>query len=226
MTKKLFSLSILFSVLTCFAQQTAGKEWTISTEDTRLTIGITDKGQLSICNLRNPAAGWNWTAEPSVFPLMDKVTVDGKTAPVEWKYKDCIQDNSDGQKLTLRFVCGQPALFIKCDLTKLDDFTLNQLTNDEVIAIDQDPLGKQGIAATKDPNYQVMVKDLEDGSKAVGLFNLTENDLKITAPWNTLKLSGKQKVRDLWRQKDLGVFGDKFDSEVPPHGVALVKVSK
>jgi alpha-galactosidase len=117
-------------------------------------------------------------------------------------------------------------LIIGCDLTRLDDFTMNLLTNDEVIAIDQDPLGKQGTAVLKDANYQVIVKELEDGSKAVGLFNLTENDLKISTPWDALKLSGKQLVRDVWRQKDLGVFTDKFESLVPPHGVVLVKIRK
>ena len=117
-------------------------------------------------------------------------------------------------------------LLIGCDLTRLDDFTLNLLTNDEVIAIDQDPLGKAALPGVKNENYVIMVKDMEDGSKAVGLFNLTENDLKITAPWSALKLSGKQNVRDVWQQKDLGTFSDKFESMVPRHGVVLVKIGK
>ena len=117
-------------------------------------------------------------------------------------------------------------LLIGCDLTRLDDFTLNLLTNDEVIDIDQDPLGKQATPVLKTADYQIMVKELEDGSKAVGLFNLTENDLKIPVTRAALQLSGNQTVRDVWRQKDLGIFKDKFESVVPPHGVTLVKVSK
>jgi alpha-galactosidase len=117
-------------------------------------------------------------------------------------------------------------LLIGCDLNKLDAFTLNLLTNDEVIAIDQDPLGKQGLAVIKDPNYQVMVKELEDGGKAVALFNLSDNDLKIAAPWDKMGISGKQTVRDLWRQKDLGIFNGEFVSIVPGHGVVIVKISK
>jgi len=117
-------------------------------------------------------------------------------------------------------------LLIGCDLTKLDDFTLSLLTNDEVIAIDQDPLGKQAIALIKTNDFQIMVKELEDGSKAVGLFNLTKNELKISVSWDALKISGKQTVRDLWRQKELGVFSDSFESVVPSHGVVLVKISK
>lgn len=117
-------------------------------------------------------------------------------------------------------------LLIGCDLTKLDNFTLSLLTNDEVIAVDQDPLGKQGTAAFKNSDYQIIVKDVEDGSKVVGLFNLTENDLNISAPWTTLRIKGKHLVRDLWRQKDLGYFQDKFDGLVPPHGVVLIKLTK
>jgi len=69
-------------------------------------------------------------------------------------------------------------------------------------------------------------KELEDGSIAVGLFNLTENNLKISAPWPALKINGKQMVRDVWQQKDIGVFSDKYESTVPPHGVVLVRISK
>lgn len=117
-------------------------------------------------------------------------------------------------------------LLIGCDLTKLDDFTLNLLTNDEVIDIDQDPLGKQAIPVLKTADFQIMVKELEDGSKAVGLFNLTENDLKMSVTREALKLTGTQTIRDVWRQKELGVLTDKFESVVAPHGVILVKISK
>ena len=63
-------------------------------------------------------------------------------------------------------------LLIGCDMTQLDDFTLSLLTNDEVIAIDQDPLGKQAARVAQEGQMQVWAKDLEDGSKAVGLFNV------------------------------------------------------
>jgi hypothetical protein len=117
-------------------------------------------------------------------------------------------------------------LLIGCDLTKLDDFTTNLLTNDEVIALDQDPLGKQALPVVQNENYVIMVKELEDGSQAVGLFNLSEKDQVIPVSWDTLKITGEQKVRNLWRQKDLGTFTHSFESLVPSHGVVLVKISK
>ncbi|MGV8094302.1 MAG: hypothetical protein AB2L24_20780 [Mangrovibacterium sp.] len=115
-------------------------------------------------------------------------------------------------------------LLIGCDLTKLDDFTLNLLANDEVIAINQDPLGKQALPLIKNENYIIMVKKLIDGTKAVGLFNVSGSDIKITLPWDLLEISGKHIVRDVWRQKDLGIFEKEFVSEVPSHGVVLIKI--
>ncbi len=109
-------------------------------------------------------------------------------------------------------------------MTRLDAFTLNVLCNSEVIAVDQDPLGKQAQILRKTDNEFVMVKELEDGSKAVGLFNLSEQPAKLAVSWAELDISGKQHVRDLWRQKDLGRFNKEFQTEVPRHGVALVRL--
>ena len=66
---------------------------------------------------------------------------------------------------------------------------------------------------------------MEDGSKAVGLFN--RNDFKhqkVTVSWTDLKIQGKCRVRDLWRQKDLGVYKKDFSTTVPSHGVVLLRV--
>jgi hypothetical protein len=116
-------------------------------------------------------------------------------------------------------------LLLGCDLSKLDDFTLNLLTNDEVLAIDQDPLGKQAEQKTVKDNYQVWVKELEDGNKAIGIFNLSDDYQNISATWSELQLSSKQNLRDLWRQKDLGSFENSFTIKVAPHGVMLIKAS-
>ncbi len=114
-------------------------------------------------------------------------------------------------------------LLIGCDLSKLDDFTLNLLTNDEVIAVDQDPLGKQAQQILKADDYQVWVKEMEDGSRAIGIFNLSGKDNVVRFYWNKLGLADKQKVRDLWRQKDLGTFPGLFATKLAPHGVVLIK---
>jgi alpha-galactosidase len=115
-------------------------------------------------------------------------------------------------------------LLIGCDMTQLDPFTLNLLENDEVLAVDQDPLGKEAVTVAKNGETCVYAKDLEDGSKAVGLFNLGETETRVQINWSDLGLAGKLQVRDLWRQKDIGKFKNSFRATVPRHGVVLVRV--
>jgi alpha-galactosidase len=117
-------------------------------------------------------------------------------------------------------------LLIGCDMTRLDNFTLGLLCNDEVLEVDQDPLCRQASRVMQDTtnNIEIWTKPMADGSKAIGLFNRSEADTTMTAKWADLGLTGGQKVRDLWRQKDLGQFADSFTTPVPLHGVVLVRV--
>ena len=115
-------------------------------------------------------------------------------------------------------------LFFSGDMAKLDDFTLNVLCNAEVIDIDQDALGKQAKPLVQDEETLIVSKPMEDGSLAVGLFNLAEMPRQIKVDWSLLGVQGRERVRDLWRQKDLGVFESSYSPEVPRHGVALVRL--
>jgi alpha-galactosidase len=118
-------------------------------------------------------------------------------------------------------------LLLGCDLTKLDDFTLSLLSNDEVLDVNQDPLARQASLIVRDAPGQVEVwaKSLEDGSKAVGLFNRSPAETTVTAKWSDLGINGGQTVRDLWRHQDAGKFDGSFTATVPRHGVVLVKIS-
>lgn len=131
--------------------------------------------------------------------------------------------NEQYTHVSLWCLLAAPLIF-SGDLTKLDEFTLSLLTNDEVIEVDQDPLGRQASRVAQEGDGHVWAKDMEDGSKAVGLFNVGEMETTVTARWSDLGLKGKQRVRDLWRQKDVGVFEDKFEKKVPRHGVVLVRI--
>jgi alpha-galactosidase len=115
-------------------------------------------------------------------------------------------------------------LLIGCDMAQLDDFTLNLLTNDEVLEVSQDPLGKQARRVTQADNLEVWAKEMQDGSLAAGLFNRGGAEKKVAANWSELGLSGKQIVRDLWRQKDLGEFDNQFSANVARHGVVLIRL--
>ena len=115
-------------------------------------------------------------------------------------------------------------LLIGCPLEQLDAFTLGLLTNDEVLAIDQDELGHEAAQKFADERSQVWVKELADGSHAIGLFNLAETPQQLSVTWTQLGLSGAQSVRDLWRQQDLGAAPESFTALVPRHGVMLIRV--
>jgi alpha-galactosidase len=118
-------------------------------------------------------------------------------------------------------------LLLGCDLTKLDPFTISLLTNDEVIDVNQDPLGKQGTVVSRMDSCGVLAKPMQDGSIAVGLFNVTDSiSRKISVKWKELGIEGKYIVRDLWRQKDIGILEDIFLAEVKPHGVVMVSLRK
>ncbi|MHB1938552.1 MAG: putative Ig domain-containing protein [Acidobacteriaceae bacterium] len=116
-----------------------------------------------------------------------------------------------------------PLLF-SGDMTRLDQFTLNVLCNSEVIDIDQDSLGKQGVIVKQTSREFILKKPLEDGSLAVGLFNLTSEPRSMSVDRKKLRLQGRQTVRDVWRQRNLGPFAGDFSATVPPHGVILVRL--
>lgn len=116
-------------------------------------------------------------------------------------------------------------LILGNDLTQMDDFTLSLLTNDEVLEVNQDPLGIMADRMVKDGDTEVWAKDMEDGSKAVGLFNRGDDGAQeVVVKWADLGITGCHKVRDLWRQQDLGLYSKSFTTEVNRHGVALLRV--
>ena len=115
-------------------------------------------------------------------------------------------------------------LLIGCDLTKLDDFTLSLLTNDEVIEVNQDELGAQAAVVAEGPRAQVWAKPMSDGSLVFALYNTHEMNTKITIDFDALGLEGRWLVRDLWRQKDLGIYSVQYSAEVLGHATHLVRL--
>jgi alpha-galactosidase len=115
-------------------------------------------------------------------------------------------------------------LMLGMNLPDNDEWTTALLTNPEVLAVDQDPLGKQ--ARRRDIPQQgeeLWVKELSDGSLAVGFFNRTEKVAKVNYAWHHLGFPSAPKVRDLWLRKDLSRQED-FTTELPPHGCTLLRV--
>jgi alpha-galactosidase len=115
-------------------------------------------------------------------------------------------------------------LLIGCDMTKMTPFTVSLFSNDEVLAVNQDSLGKQGYRLKQNGSTEVWMKPLDDGSLAVAFFNRGPTAVDVAVAWSELKLSGRQSVRDLWRQKDMGNFDDHYSVHVASHGAELFKI--
>jgi len=117
-------------------------------------------------------------------------------------------------------------LLIGCDMSNLDQFTLDLLTNDDVLAIDQDPLGKAATAKVKTEESEVWSRPLWDGTVAVALFNKTDKAAEVPVNWADLGVKGNQLVHDCWQRKDLGSFDGSFKTKVLPHGAVVLKIGK
>ena len=101
---------------------------------------------------------------------------------------------------------------------------LSILTNRDVIAVDQDPLGVEGHRVWQAGPIQIWVKALADGSRAVGIFNTGEPQEPVTVPFRDLGVEKSAMVRDLWAGKDLRRLQNSFTTTVPPHAVVLLRV--
>lgn len=130
--------------------------------------------------------------------------------------------------VTLWAILASPML-IGCDLDTIDEFTLSLLCNPEVLEVNQDPLGMMGVRNVFGPGKTqcVYVKRLEDGSLAVALFNLRNEEGKVSFAPRDLGLLGAQSIRDLWRRQDVGKVADKerWEVNLPAHGCALYRLS-
>jgi len=125
-------------------------------------------------------------------------------------------------------------LMIGCDLSQLDELTMQLLCNDEVVAVNQDSAGRQACcvkevrhadcAGETRSHHSVYVKRLCDNSIAVGLFNRGPRDELIAVSWPELDLSGPMRARNIWANADIGVVDGSFRLGVPAHGAQLVRM--
>jgi alpha-galactosidase len=113
------------------------------------------------------------------------------------------------------------------DVRTMSAATKAILLNPEVIAVDQDSLGAQGVIVWEPtPELQVWSKRLRDGSIAVALLNRSTAAAKIPANfWRAGLHVSSARVRDLWAHSDLGTFKNEYATTVPAHGVVMIRVT-
>lgn len=118
-------------------------------------------------------------------------------------------------------------LLIGCDLATVPEASLELLTNDELIALNQDPLGLQAYIVQHERGGYVLVKDIEQKrgkARAVALYNPTDGECQFEVPVNILEFEGAVKVRDLVKRKDEGRVKETIKYRVPAHGVKILRV--
>lgn len=126
-------------------------------------------------------------------------------------------------------------IFLSCNLANMDDFTLRLFGNEEIIAVNQDRLGKpavrvkemkqQSLSSATLHDNRVHARPLSDGSLAVGFFNLHDHEDEVSISLRDLGLRGTVVVRTLWEKKDLGNMEDKITLSVPSHGSQIIKLT-
>jgi len=160
----------------------------------------------------------------------DQNGLEKYAGPGHWNDPDMLEVGNGGMSedeyrthMSLWAILAAP-LIAGNDLTQMTPYTVALLTNRDVIAVDQDPLGKQGYRIAQEGPLEVWMKPMADGSKVVGLFNRQTTADEMTVNFSEIGISGPATVRDLWLKKDLGTFTDKYSAYVPRHGVVLVRI--
>ena len=189
-----------------------------------------------------PDVGGNaWRTTGDIRDTWDSMTAIGFAqnelapfaAPGHWNDPDMLEIGNGGMSndeykthMTLWSMLAAP-LLAGNDLRNMSPSILSTLTNREVIAVDQDPDGKQGHRVTKSDDQEVWVKPLAGGDQAVALFNRGAQASPVTAKWRDLGFkAAPKKARDLWTHSEVKLEGAEYSASVPAHGVVLLRVSE
>jgi hypothetical protein len=170
-------------------------------------------------------AHWQGIAGPGHFPDADMIPFGHLSIRNDTNAKERQTRFTPDEQRTLisLWSINSSPLMLGMNLPDDDPATTALLTNDEVLAIDQDPLGLGAKRISQQNGIEVWIKDLKDGSKAIGVFNRSDAAATGTLDWSVANLTGKQTLRDLWLHKNLGAFNQTYSALVPPHGVLLLQ---
>ncbi|MGC2545688.1 MAG: glycoside hydrolase family 27 protein, partial [Silvibacterium sp.] len=151
--------------------------------------------------------------------------------PGHWNDPDMLEvgnghlsSDEDRSHMSLWSLLAAP-LIAGNDIRSMTPATKDILLNKEVIAVDQDPLGKEAAKLSVNGDLETWTRPLADGSVAVGVFNLGSVASSATIKVSDLKLGGNVKARNLWTHEDLSPKEGRFTASVPAHGVFMLRVS-
>jgi len=173
---------------------------------------------------------WGGNGVVQILDLLDGL--ESYAGPGHWNDPDMLEVGNGGLNNTenrahFSMWCLLAApLMAGNDIRSMSNDIRDILTNKEVIAIDQDPLGRQGRRVKRSEGLEVWARQLADGGRAVALLNRTSAEAEITVTWPDIGYPEHlpAKVRDLWARRDLGEKTGGFAASVPSHGVVMVRV--
>jgi hypothetical protein len=170
---------------------------------------------------------WQKQAGPGHWPDADMIPFGhlGPRCPVNGRDRQTRLTHDEQRTLISLWALAPSPLMLGMNLPDNDTWTQNLLTNDNVLAINQDLLGAPGSLIGNHGDLEVWKKPLADGSLAVGLFNRSASDAEMTATWQDLGLTIPQNVVDLWENKNLGTLQNQVKMNVPTHGAALLHLT-
>jgi alpha-galactosidase len=163
----------------------------------------------------------------------EQVGLESYAGPGHWNDPDMLEVGNGGMTTTeyrahfsLWAMLAAP-LIAGNDLRNMTPETHDILTNKEVIAVDQDPLGREGRRVWKDGDLEVWSKEMQDGSRAVALLNRGPSSQDITVKWEQIGYPAhlSAAVRDLWAHKDMGKSPEKVSAPVGSHALVMLRVS-
>ena len=171
-------------------------------------------------------ADWQDVGGPGHWPDADmipfgrigiKCTIAGKDRQTRF--------TADEQRTLMSLWAMAPSpLMLGASLTDLNEPTLALITNDEILAVNQDPLGAKAKRVARRERTEVWVKVLKSGDRVIGLYNRGDKETPVQLVWNETDLSGVCAIRDLWSHRELGEHDQKYAVTVPAHGAALLRV--
>lgn len=201
-----------------WCEEVGGQLWRTSGDVRDMWKDVTKQGGMGILDIINITAPLSPHVRQGQWPDMDMLVVglNGKGGPSsDLGGVGCTYTEYQTQ-MSLWCMFSSP-LALSNDLRNLTDEDKCIILNKEIIAINQDPLGKAAERKVNTSDHQVYVRELSGGRHAVALLNTADNPLKLTIDFKSLGLDGKYCLKDAWQHKNLSSKASKWTGTVDAH---------
>jgi len=203
-----------------------------------IVYSLCQYGRLDVWKWGPEVGGNLWRTTGDIRDTWDSMTGIGfrqnelaqYARPGHWNDPDMLEIGNGGMSdteykthMSLWAMLAAP-LLAGNDLRQMTPETLAILTNREVIAVDQDKLGKQGTRFSKNGDQEIWTRQLSGGAIAVAFFNRAKDEAKMSVKWADIGAPAKRKARDLWLHRDVEAKDPEYSVTVPGHGVVMLRL--